>query len=248
MLLLTATLLVFHQISAQDLIFKKNGEIVKAKVLNATDKSVSYILPVREDSITHFINVSVLDSIIYNDGKKEVFIKKITPVIQQSEESISGYKHHLIGLDLTGYLFYRNLTLSYEFLPGKANFGYKVTFTKNVETVPYSYPYFNFSRIPDWSSRLGINYYFFPPRTFRLGIGLGYIFGEYSPLNYYPNESFSSYETGNKNFQGAILGFFGFYNLGKNLAINFGFDNPLIVSPSSSVFYTVIRCEILLNF
>ncbi len=47
---------------------------------------------------------------------------------------------------------------------------------------------------------------------------------------------------------GMILSAFGFYNLNKELAINFGLDVPLHLSPATSQFYAVIRCDILYNF
>lgn len=248
MLLSAAALIISLQISAQDLIYKKNGDVIKARNLNESDISISFKHYEPIDSLTYFINIQAIDSIIYQNGKKKTFIKKNIPVLQQSSEFISDYRHHLIGLDLAGYLLYRNITLSYEYLPGKANLGFKAAFAKNVEAPPYQSSVFNFNRIPDWSTRLGINYYFFPPRTFRLGTGLYYIFGKYSNANYYFYEPNSTNVSDNGDISGLVLSGFGFYNLNKNLAINFGLDSPIYLNPTSSIFYIVIRCEILLNF
>lgn len=223
------------------------GEIVKAKVLDVSDRSLSYKLYKPVDSLTYFINIQTIDSIRYQDGKKKTFIKNYIPVIQHSRELISGYNHHLIGLDLTGYLLYRNIALSYEYLPGKANLGFKVAFAKNVESLPYHSVEFDFNRIPDWSTRLGINYYFFPPRTFRFGTGLYYIFGKYSNAYYYSYDPYSTNVSDNENMSGLVLSGFGFYNLNKNLAINFGLESPIYTNPTTSI-KIVIRCEILLNF
>lgn len=247
-LLPAATVLISLQISAQDLIYKKNGEIVKAKILSASDESLSYQLYKPVDSLTYFINTQAIDSIIYQNGLRTSFKKANVVSPHQGKDQNIYNTHHLIGLDLAGYGFYRNLTFSYEFLPGEAKLGYKVAFAKNVEPVQYPSFEFNFSRIPDWSTRLGINYYFFPPRTFRLGTGLYYIFGQYSTANYYPNEPFTTSVSDKQNMSGVIFSVFGFYNLNKHLAINFGFDSPLYLHPNSSIFYTVIRCEILFNF
>ena len=85
-LLILCTLLVSFQIAAQELIFKKNGEVIKAKILTSNDKSLSYKLYEHKDSITYYINTSVIDSLIYRDGQKESYIKKITPVIEQPKE------------------------------------------------------------------------------------------------------------------------------------------------------------------
>jgi len=250
MLLLAAALLVFHQISAQDLIFKKNGEIVKAKILGATDESLTYKLYNPVDSLTHVINTHAVDSIIYQNGTKTSF-KKITIVSNQPPKAQNAYNtHHLIGFDLSGYAFYGNLTLSYEYLPGEANWGFKAAFAKNVDPPKYQSYNFNFNMTPDWSTRLGINYYTFPVRTFRIGTGLYYIFGKYSIYNYYsydPNESYGT-SGDNRNMSGVVLSLFGFYNLNKHLAFNPGFDIPLIMNPSSNTFNTAFRCEILFNF
>lgn len=255
-LLITTTLLVTLQIAAQDVIYKKNGEIVKAKILNTTDESLSYKLYERADSITYFINVVLIDSVIYQNSKKETFIKKSVPDIQQPMEIYSNYKHHLIGADLTGYLFYKNLIVSYEYLPGKANLGFKAAFAVNLDPLPY-YNYdgnsyeegnFNFGRITKWSTRIGLNYYFFPPQTFRFGTGIYYLFGSYTSEKTIYNSDNSTYTTvtENRNMRGVMLSLFGFYNIREDLAINLGFDAPLHLNPSSSIF--VIRCEILYNF
>lgn len=255
-LLTTTALLVFMQIAAQDLIYRKNGEVVKAKILNTTDKSLSYKQYERADSTTYFISAAIIDSIIYQDGKKETFIKKSIPVIQQPVEIYSSYKHHLIGADLTGFLFYRNLIVSYEYLPGKAKLGYKAAFAVNLDPIPYydyginSYPgnSYRYGRTTKWSARIGMNYYFFPPRTFRFGTGLYYLFGSYSSEKTIYNSDHSSptIVTDNKNIQGIILSLFGFYNISKDLAINLGMDAHLYFNPSSANY--VIRCEILYNF
>lgn len=248
MLLPAAVLLISLPISAQDLIYKKNGETVKAKILEASDQSLSYKRYKSVDSLTYFIKNQALDSIKYENGLKTIF-KKVDAISQQYDTDQNSYNtHNLIGLDLAGYLFYRHLTLSYEYLPGKANLGFKAIFAKNIESVQYPLFVFNFSRIPDWSMRLGINYYFFPPRTFRFGTGLYYIFGKYSTANYYYfNESFTS-TLPDRNMSGMILSLFGFYNFNKYLAFNLGLDTPLILNPTSSNFSIIIRCEILLNF
>lgn len=255
-LLILSALLFSFQIAAQELIFKKNGEVIKAKILTSNDKSLSYKLYEHKDSITYYINTSVIDSIIYRDGKKESYIKKITPVIEQPKELITNYCHHLIGADLTGFLFNKNLIVSYEYLPGNARIGFKAAFALNTDPltyynsgdVGYSGDSFGFGRIPKWSTRIGMNYYFYPPRTFRFGTGLYYIFGSYKSGKYIYSSDYSTSTlvTKNNSLNGIILSFFGFYNLNPNMAINLGFDTPLILNPSSTNY--VIRCELMLNF
>jgi len=241
MLLLAAVFLISFQIAAQDLIYKKNGEIVKAKILEASDESLTYKLCNPVDSLTRFINAQAIDSIIYQSGLRTSF-KKVDIVSNQPLKDKNTYNnHHLIGFNMAGYLLYRNMTFSYEYLPGTAKWGLKAAFAKQVEAVQYYSNDFNFDRIPDWSARLGIDYYIFPVRTFRFGTGIYYIFGEYSPAYHFgPN-------TGNGNMNGIILSLFGLYNVNRHLVFNTGFDIPLHLNPSSS-FLVAIRCEILFNF
>lgn len=114
LLITTAALFICFQVSGQDFIYRNNGKIIKAKILNTANKSLSYKLYEQADSITYFISVAIIDSVVYRDGKTETFIKAIVPSIQQSSELISNYNNHLIGADLAGFLFYRNLIVSYE--------------------------------------------------------------------------------------------------------------------------------------
>ncbi|MEI6137712.1 MAG: hypothetical protein WCP85_00525 [Mariniphaga sp.] len=230
------------QIAAQDLIYKKNGEIVKAKILGASDESLSYRLFNHFDTLTWVINTHAIDSIIYQNGIRTSF-KKVNIVGYQPHKVQNVYDtHHLIGLDLAGYLIYHNLTFSYEYLPGTAKWGFKAAYAKQLVPVRYFDNGFNFARIPVWSTRLEINYYIFPVRTFRFGTGLSYIFGKYpSNLYYAPGSD-------GRNIRGEALSLFGFYNFNKYLAINPGFDIPLSFYPSSTISNTTFRCEILFNF
>ena len=242
-------LFISFQIAAQDLIYRKNGEIVKAKILNTTDKSISFKLYERAENLTYNINFAVVDSIIYENGEKETFFNKPVPVISTDNNQNLNYRHHLLGADLIGYLFYRNLLISYEYLPGKTRLGYKLAFAKNLKPW-YYYGYegsFNYGRNLNWSTRIGMNYYFFPPRTFRIGTGLHYIFGSYTinKSNYNPDNTYIQVSEDAKA-RGILLNFSGFYNITESLAINLGFDAPLHINPSSGT--SVIRCEIILNF
>ena len=248
LLLSVAVLISPLQISAQNLIYKKNGEIVKAKIITKSGKSITFKHFEPIDSLTYFLNIAAIDSIIFQNGVEETFVKSIDINHSLTGNLVPVYNHHLIGIDLAGYLLYRNITLSYEYLPGKAKLGFKAAFTKNIETVPYPSIGFNFNRIPDWSTRLGINYYIFPPRTFRLGTGLYYIFGKYSNAYYSTYDPNPTNILDKRNMSELVLSAFGFYNLNKNLAINFGLDSPIYINPASSIFQIVIRCEILLNF
>jgi len=239
-----AALLMTLQIAAQDLIFKKNGEIVKAKILEASDESLLYKLINPVDSLTRVLNTHAIDSIIYQNGTRTSF-KKVNIVGNQPQKDQNTFDtHNLIGFDMAGYLFYRNLTFSYEYLPGNARWGFKVAIAKQQNPGGYYIDTgFNFARIPERSTRFEINYYIFPVRTFRFGTGLSYIFGKYSPSPYYYTP-----KPFTQDMKGGILSLFGYYNFNKYLALNLGFDVPFLFDPSANYVNTIFRCEFCLNF
>lgn len=250
MLLPVAVLLISLQLSAQDLIYKRNGQLVKAKIINTTGKSLSYHLYPPADSLLYYINFTAIDSIIYQNGEKAAFVKDDTDDTSLRKNPYTDYSHHIIGFDLAAALLYKNLTFSYEFLPGEANIGFKAAFAKKVKSNNYQSYSFKFNRIPDWTARLGINFYLFPHGTFRLGTGCYYIGGKYYSDDFQPYGSYDPNIPGEskKNVNGMIISGFGFYNLTENLAINLGLDIPLFINPSTSQLNIAIRCEILYNF
>jgi hypothetical protein len=246
---ITISVLLFSlQLAAQDLIYKKSGEIITAKILKTYIKSIEYQITGQADNSIHYLTVSGIDSIRFQNGEKQIFPSKLPETVLKVNNTNPVYNHHLVGADLFGLLFYHNITLSYEYLPGKAIVGFKVALSKNIKSRSdyYYYP-FNFTSITDWNCRLGINAYFFAPRTFRLGGGLYYIFGSYPIENYYydPSTSTSKYEHETGSMSGVVISVFGFYNITKNLAFNLGMDFPSFVSPDSQ---SVLRCELFLNF
>ena len=248
-ILLSVTALSFaFQVAAQDLIYKKNGEIIKVKILNSSGNSYSYHLLEQADSIVYFINNALIDSITSQNGEKENLNLKIAEFKFPESPVTPVYNHHLVGLDLAGYLLYRNLILSYEYLPGYAKLGFKAAFAANLKSHEYyEYGDLDFTRSLKWSTRIGMNYYLFPPRTFRFGTGLYYFFG-HSQSDYYNFISLQNPIPNSENVHGMVLGIFGFYNLTKYLAANFGWDIPLFVNPSFYSKNAVIRCEVLINF
>lgn len=248
-LLATIVFLASLQLTAQDLIYRKNGKIIPARILSTTDRSLSYKLDEQADNKTYFLNFSLIDSIVYQSGKKDNFLSEPDTPPSRNYKPNKDYNHHLIGLDVASYLFYRNLSFSYEFLPGKAHIGYKLVFAKNLDPRSY-YSMYNrsdFNIISSWSTRIGMNLYMFPPRTFRFGTGLHYMFGPssseiYLYNNYDPNYTIISED---EMIHGLILSLFAFYNINNNLAINLGTDIFLQSRPPANL---AIRCEILLNF
>jgi|WetSurMetagenome_2_1015567.scaffolds.fasta_scaffold101154_2 hypothetical protein len=236
---------------AQDLIYKKNGGIVKVKILDTTNRYCSYRLFEKADSSVYFISNVIVDSIKYQNGKKEAFEKRIGETLQPgiklngTQEADTGYRHHLIGTDVAYSLFYHHLSFSYEFLPGKAHLGFKASYCVNLnQSGVYGDDYFSLTLGNRWLGRLGMNYYFFPPRTFRLGTGINYLTGTYESYIY--NDVSGTYTTSNKKLNGITFCVFGFYNITKLLAFNLGFEFPVNSHPES--YGSMLHCEALLNF
>ncbi|HEY3371493.1 MAG TPA: hypothetical protein VGK10_11625 [Prolixibacteraceae bacterium] len=247
LLLLTAALLATFQLTAQDLIYRKNGQIIRANIVHTTNNSISYKIYDQTNGKTYFVTHELIDSIAYQNGKKEIFQDKALATLPVKEPSFKKYNHHLIGMDLASYLFYRNLALSYELLPTK-HLGFKIVFSKNFEQHNY-YPNqrADFNLISNWTIKAGVNYYIFAPGTFRFGTGLHYIFGTNTNKNQVSIEGYPYYRVVKENnqIQGVILSLFALYNIDKNLAINLGPDIFINSMPAS---FPAIRCELLLNF
>lgn len=97
-------------VSAQDLITKKNGEDIKAKVLEIDDNSVKYKLFDEPDGVTYTISKSQILLIRYESGRNEVF-----------GESASGQLNRDIPAGLVPGMKYRQLKKIYshkDYSPG----------------------------------------------------------------------------------------------------------------------------------
>jgi hypothetical protein len=235
-------LITSPQISAQDVIFKRNGDVVNAKNLNQSRTSISYKYSDNRDSLTYYISVAAIDSIYYQNGTRDTFPKENTENRVSVQPMNPVYRHHLVGVDLADILLFSRVGVSYEYLPGKMNFGFKLAFEKNFNLLYYENQTFSpYPGFTNWGLQIGVDYYFFPPRTFRFGGGLHYVFRQEMQYDY-SNYTSTTYI---KNVGGLMLSLFSFYNMTKDLAINFGFKMPFY---SNSVNISWIQCEIMYNF
>lgn len=247
-LFLTLALIGFIQISAQDVIFKRNGELVNAKILNQIGSGISYRYYDNRDSLTYYISTSVIDSIIYQSGAKDIFTKSNVDDSLSLQPLTPVYNHSLIGVDLADILLFSKIGVSYEYLPGKMNVGFKAAFEKDLNNPYYYASNYSNDGFTNWNLQLGVDFYMFPPRTFRLGAGLYYVFGQYRYYDPQYNYTDSTYVGTIKAAHNVMLTFFGFYNLNKNWAVNFGFDIPLLVYSYEYTLPSWIKFEIMYNF
>lgn len=241
-LLLLLVLIGSIQISAQDVIFKKNGEIIKTTMLNQTGSSISYRHYDNRDSLTHFISASIIDSIIYQNGTKEFFKKSTIKDFPPPQTLKPVYLHHLIGVDMTDLLLYNSYGVSYEYLPGKMHIGFKAAFEKGIPN-QYESDISNVG-FNNWNVRLGVDYYIFPPRTFRFVTGLHYVYTQYKNYSNYSSDGFGTKE----NSHNIMFALFGFYNITKHLAFNLGFYTPVLNGTSSYSTIYGLKGEVMYNF
>ena len=83
----TALILTSINLFAQDIITKRNGEEIAAKVLNINDKEINYIKWSNMDGPTYTIAISEVFMIKYENGEKDLFDKKT-----DSEQTINKSK------------------------------------------------------------------------------------------------------------------------------------------------------------
>ena len=183
-------LAIIYNSEAQDKIFRKNGVVIEAFDLTETGKSRSYRLANDAPDIKRYISTAVIDSIIYENGKKDVFL---TPVPEENTDlpEVKSFRRNFLSFDFGALLFFKSWRFAYEYLPGKGYTGLYASFTANSNPASlYQYEdingfqnsdkiYDSMGRLLNWSGRVGVNQYIFPPGMYRLAAGLYWITGRY---------------------------------------------------------------------
>lgn len=177
---------------AQDVIYRRNGEVLKVTNLSPAGKSRSYRLPDDAPGVVRYISVSAIDSIVYENGTRDVFSAAVPIIPMAAEESGKSFRRSYVATDFSSLFFYHNLQISYEYLPGKGRAGYFITLAKNLDPFRiteyrdynnynnYQSDYYSaIIRYMNSSLRLGTNVYIFPPGIFRISAGLSWISGRY---------------------------------------------------------------------
>lgn len=73
---------------AQDIITKKNGEEIQAKVLNVNDTEINYIKWTNQNGPTYTIAVSEVFMIKYENGEKDIFNKETSSATQTPQTPV----------------------------------------------------------------------------------------------------------------------------------------------------------------
>jgi hypothetical protein len=251
---LTISILILSlHLAAQDMMYKTNGGKIQVQVVNKTSQYLSYRLSGSRDSILYYISTSGLDSVIFANGTKDLYaLRRKTETTPGTIQEIK-YGRNLIGTDVASLIFKNTLAFSYEYFIWNRSLGIKALFGFNLSDKGYyDDNWYNGGYKKGQFARIGLNWYFFPPGSFRVGTGLYFyaskyhIYGEQTIYNPDP-----PYDTTIKKideyrkYRNIGLTFFVFYQITKNLAINSGFDFP---NNSPDEINTVFRSEILLNF
>lgn len=223
--------------NAQDVIYKKNGEVIQVFNLTTEGKSRSYNLPGDAEGIVRLISISAIDSILFANGTKAVFQPLIQEPIIQENERIQ-FKRNSLGFDIAAISFYRNLKVSYKYLLGDGTFGIYTSFSKNLDPfnqyVDEQYGneayYNNLMRYMRWSGSAGIDAYIFDPGPFRISGGLHWITGKYTTENFRYLEqepwTISTKET-NNSMNGILLSTMFIWRPADFYQLSIGMDIPL---------------------
>lgn len=255
-LLLTAFIGTIFAASAQDIIYKKNGETLEVYNLTATGKSRSYRLPGDAEGTVRFISINAIDSIIYAIGGKDIF----QPLIQRSviqEYEQKQFKRNSLGLDVGALAFYGSIKMSYKYLLGDGTLGLYTAFSKNPD--PYNLyveeqydaemHYSSLMRYMRWNARAGVDVYIFDPGPFRISGGLHWITGKYTSEKYrYLDQepwSIMTKETNNV-MNGLLLSPNFLWQPGDFFQFSVGLDIPLYSNPTFRS--SIIGIEVSLIF
>jgi hypothetical protein len=244
--LLTLMILAPGRLPAQDILFKSNGEKIKVHILERDDRAISYSVPGQIDSPVHHISTSVLDSVLFEDGNRLVFAgKQKIPFLPEIPAPVK-YGHNLVGFDWAAAAFYNSIAVSYEHLLWNYRLGIKAVYGQKLK---YSTFYDNslYGQQKGSYFRAGVNWYIFPPGSFRFGAGLHFVLNHYHVIGqqYANNDGTINNIDEFRNNGNLILAFLVCYQVFRNLAVNAGLD-MLNKKPFENK--TVLRAEVLVNF
>lgn len=245
-------------LNAQDIIYKKNGEVIEAQNLTTSGKSRSYTLSGDSEGVIRYISTNIIDSIKYANGTKDIFQTSVyRPVSMEYEKK--PFNRNFIGMDVGVLAFYENLKFSYEYLFGEGTIGLFAAFSKNLgpnKLMQDEYPYYHeqvyyssLMRHLNWNGRVGINAYIFKPGFFRMSGGLYLLTGKYTKerYEYIDQEPWTIITKFPNNSMSGLLFSPAFsWQPDDFYQIRVGLDIPLYAKPK---FYrTTVKVEAMLNF
>jgi len=139
----SAVLFIHGSISAQDLLYKKDSTILKADIVSADQKTVTYKTPGQSMDILHYMSKTVIDSIIFNDGRTLRFQNQELPLQQEIKRNYFGidFFNTFFNIEVDFIIGLNNLHLSYEriFATGDKSLWVELLFNLNSDENTYGW-------------------------------------------------------------------------------------------------------------
>jgi hypothetical protein len=95
--LLTSFFLFAVSVQAQDKIYRKNGQVVKAKVLEIGTEEVKYKLPDSTETIVYVLEKDRINKIEFENGRVEKFTVNLKDPEQYADQRKHGIKINFLG-------------------------------------------------------------------------------------------------------------------------------------------------------
>ncbi len=226
-------------LSAQLVIFKKDGTQLNATQTSRSNNIISYFLETDSTGIQHFISKNVVDSIRNADGTIERFQ---TPAIATVKDNGSAklFKNS-VGINIWP-LFNSKINVYYERLFLNNRLGFKNYFLIDAGT--YNYAYGTLSQMATFYYSAGLNYYYLQSYFFRVGTGASILTGKFG--NPYWNNNGTEFIDNYTNQTGVLLNASVWYIIHKRVNTSIGIEVPLGFDfPENTI---IFRTEISFNF
>jgi len=169
-------------LNGQDSIYKKDNALIVCLIQDRNDSIVQYLPIGKPDSEIHFLSVSYIDSIRFQNGQLEKFNIQDYPVALTPQKG----KRNYLGIGLVDPLLYTNLRFTYERRNVEGSVGLFIPVTIGLE-----HEYYDTERSLLFRTGLGMNFHV--PRkkgpSFYI-IGISVLYGNYYLHAYYgPGEN-----------------------------------------------------------
>jgi hypothetical protein len=122
LLLLLCCFSVF--VSAQDTLFMKSGEVIKAKIIEVNETNVSYKKTSYPEGPTFIVAKNKIAKIVYGDGSVDTFHDAPSNTPAPRSYDADGYGRNIFAFNPFAFVG-GNIAFSYERLNAKGKFGYR---------------------------------------------------------------------------------------------------------------------------
>lgn len=233
--------LIFADVSAQQIIYRKNGTTINAEKLERTsDKSFTYQLATDSVNVIHYISSSQIDSIRHADGNIEIVSRTIE--FDPENERPKDLSRNRIGTDVLPF-FYSKINLFYERLFLDNRLGIKSGFLLSANSQDFTNG--NLYRSAQNYFRTGLNYYYLNSYLFEFGIGASLIVGK---LHLYYNYYLDDYDP-EEDTQSVLLFNTSFgYKISQRFKLAANFEFPMGMNHDYRPSFIQFQTELSINF